>query len=511
MKLWRLFMHYCTALCFIGLSVLLPTAQAIAAAGQFNVQWANVQATNTAYISIPKDNWTEIARTNTRNGSQFDLSLLKGERWITMNQGNVGQLGMSSDQVSTIMQRFASGGSVVYARYDPNQAQLRINALRVNKTHDGFVRVYLSDFTPHHGERLRKSRYYMSASEKFWPNALGNNPFQQFRADNTDPVFYNISWEGAQVAVGLAMAYTNATIAFVSVPQTHIETETHTSGGLFSKTTTTTYKGYAKPLWFVGLPWDMQPRGRSAQICAIQYGGGSSCDDPGHIVSSGISIDSWNGGNMPANEDLLYQSSTSQSSWTVLAFALVTFALAWGAGFALTGGAGWSVGAATSTGAVSATEASALAGAAYGSIGAGTYAVSSSVLNGGGLTDVQQSYLGQTGWGQMSPAPASNDIQQGLNSAVNQRHINNGLSGSLTGTQVQYMGNCSEGWTRAECVNGGLDTGTMPRPESHAEMNETKYLKARNASCAASGLTGVALRECAAPTVNPTGGWILQP
>lgn len=506
--------HLITSICVIGSSLIIPAGQAFAAAGQYNSNWVTIHGTNTATVSIPQDNWTEIAHMDSRSGSHFDISMLRGERWVTLNQGSVGQLGLSSDQVSNLMERFPANGTVIYARYDTNAVELRINAVQVRKTPDGLTRVYIADFTPHHGERLRVGRYYMSAIERANPNALGNNPFQQFRGGYTDPVFQNISWEAAQVALGSAMAYFNATVGFLAVAQTHIETETHKSSGLFTSTVTTTYKGYAKPMWFVGLPWEMQPRGRAAQICAVQYNGGSACDDVGHIVSSGISVDSWTGGNMPVNEDLVYTHSESQSGWTILAFAVLTFALAWAGGAILTGEAGWSAGVAESAGATGTTamQAAASGGLYYGTVAGAGYAVGSSVLNGGAsLTEVQQGYLGSTGWGTATPASAPNGIQAGFNSAVTQRHITNALNSSLTGTQIQYMGNCSEGWTYAQCVAGGLNPGTMARPDSYIEMNEASYMKARYTACAGNGLTGAALRQCAAPTANPSGGWVLQP
>jgi len=60
---------------------------------------------------------------------------------------------------------------------------------------------------------------------------------------------------------------------------------------------------------------------------------------------SGVSIQAWEGGNMPATEENVYSYVHKKSSWTMLAFTILTFAVTWGLSAGLTSVIGTGLGA----------------------------------------------------------------------------------------------------------------------------------------------------------------------
>ena len=159
--------------------VALPFEDAVAAAGQFNSAWVTVPATTTQTVSVPENNWSQLSSTMFSNGTSISNSMFRGERWITFNQETAGQLGLRSDQVSSVLEKFSNTAPVIYAQYLQEKAELRIQVLQVRKTPDGHTRLYIADYTPHHGEYFKKERAFMTAAEAADPEALGHNPFQQ--------------------------------------------------------------------------------------------------------------------------------------------------------------------------------------------------------------------------------------------------------------------------------------------------------------------------------------------
>jgi hypothetical protein len=181
-----------------------------------------------------------------------------------------------------------------------------------------------------------------------------------------------------------------------------------TDSSLFSTTVTTTVQGFASPIWYVGMPMEAGwVGGETGQICANSTAGATttSCDDPAHAAIAGVMFERWKGGNMPANEDLMYQWVNSQSSWNVFFFALILAVVTFGVGFAL--------GATLMS--------SALVGAAVG--------VAYAIISGGNLTAAQQGFFGQAGNGWVQPLVASSQQQQGLMTSV----VNN-MVNPVTGT-----------------------------------------------------------------------------
>ena len=476
------------------LPIVHPVGEARAAGGQFNPRWTSAPASSTVTVRYPLDNWSLLGEIAGRGGGGFDLRMLQGERWITAGREEVGQLGLGSDVVSKLVMAFPGHAAMVFATYSPENAQLRIRVVKAERQADGRIRSYLGDFTPHHGERWAAQRHYLSPVEAADPVLAGRNPFAVFRpADETDPVFHNIGWTAAQVAVGHAMRLYNASAGFIAMTDTRWTQVVTRSGNLLRQRVDTTTQAWVRPRWFVALPVDQQPYGVQAAICTLP--GSTSCPTVEQLAQSGVSVSPWDGGNMPSPEDLLYSWTDSRSGFTVLAFALVTAAFVWvAASVAASAGAfGTAGGAGLST---------SLSPLTIGAIAGGAYAVGSTVMGGGGpVTSAQQGFLGATGSGFLEYPSTSNPHGQALAAAIAERHVNGPLGSGLRGTSELFKGQCAEGESTARCRVSHSDTGVLPRTDSYVQTNNVLSVRDIYMACARLGLQGRELRLC---TVSPT-------
>ena len=472
------------------LPIVHPVGEARAAGGQFNPRWTSAPASSTVTVRYPLDNWSLLGEIAGRGGGGFDLRMLQGERWITAGREEVGQLGLGSDVVSKLVMAFPGHAAMVFATYSPENAQLRIRVVKAERQADGRIRSYLGDFTPHHGERWAAQRHYLSPVEAADPVLAGRNPFAVFRpADETDPVFHNIGWTAAQVAVGHAMRLYNASAGFIAMTDTRWTQVVTRSGNLLRQRVDTTTQAWVRPRWFVALPVDQQPYGVQAAICTLP--GSTSCPTVEQLAQSGVSVSPWDGGNMPSPEDLLYSWTDSRSGFTVLAFALVTAAFVWvAASVAASAGLFESAFAISATGFTS----PALVGAYAG----GTYAAASTFLGGGGsLTVAQQGYLGATGAGYLEAPSLASARGIELGAIVVQRHINAPLEQSLTGVSALAIGSCRASNTNSSCRTDNKSAGLLPRPDSVVAYNVVGEMRRKYAQCAARGLRDIELRRCA--------------
>ncbi|MFN8772142.1 MAG: hypothetical protein ACK5ZQ_04115, partial [bacterium] len=473
------------------LPVLLPVSDAMAAGGQFNPRWTTWPASSTVSVRYPLDNWTVLGEIAGRGSGGFDLRMLQGERWITAGREEVGQLGLGSDAVSKLVMAFPGHAAMVFATYSPENAQLRIRVVKAERMADGRIRSYLGDFTPHHGERWAAQRHYLSPAEAADPVRAGRNPFAVFRpTDETDPVFYNIGWSAAQVAVGHAMRLYNASAGFIAMTDTRWTQVVTRSGNLLRQRVDTTTQAWVRPRWFVALPVDQQPYGTQAAICTLP--GSTSCPTLEQLAHSGVSVSQWDGGNMPSPEDLLYSWTDSQSGFTVLAFALVTAAFVWVAASAVTAYAGASsLAGQLGTSFLSPGWASALAG--------GAYSVGSTVAGGGGpLTSAQESFLGATGSGFLERPLAGDRHAAALADQVASRHVHLDVAAGLAGVRQLFEGNCARTRTAEDCSRATVSAGRVPRADTAWPQNNVVNMRQRYMECTVRGLRGPDLRVCAA-------------
>ena len=515
-----------TLVCFTITGVIAPTIAnagttvTIAPASGVTSTWASYSAQPNNWVSMPnakgygtnvswpKLNFTTIAtsqwvpdRTDV-NQASFDWQMIEGERWITNGREELGQRGVPSSQISSRINSLPKTSAYVFAAYTPENAELVIEIQKVEKSPNGQLIVSRADYTPHHGEFNRWKRDYLSPMEDADASKLGYNPFAKFRGANSDNTFHNISWEAAGVAVGLAMRASDAHIGYIASTKTRFEQSVKKSGGLLRKTVTTTIIGHAKPQWFIATPMEVQPEGGVASICAVDigattaYGSTTSCDSKYHVVTSGVSVMSWAGGNVPEIEEQLYKYVQKKSSFTVLAFTLLTFALTWGMASVLSQSFGMLAGAGGGL--------SPLSSAA---IGAGLYAGVAG-LSGAGLTTAQAGWAGSTGNGVLRPDTGSMDRhQRGLNQGIKNKQISSRVGTGLQGYKNLYSGNCPENMTGKACIAAGLDTGSMHRTDSYIESNVVRQMREAEGRCKALGLTGSALAICAAPKA---GEWTID-
>ncbi len=491
-------------ICFTSMSLIVPgTATAgtsiwIAQASGVNSSWATHAAKSSTWVSManhrgygqsvlwPKDNYTKIGEMtwardpNDPNQASMNWKMIEGERWITNGREDVGKAGISSAQMSSRIDAFPKTAAFVFAAYSPESAELVIEIQKVEKTPMGQIVVYRGDFTPHHGEIWRWKRDFLTPVEASDITRVGYNPFQNFRGANSDPIFHNCDWKCANVAIGYAMRHSDAHVAWVASDKTRFTQSTKKSGGLFKKTVTTYIDGYAKPQWFVGTAVELQPEGGMQSICVVNNGvvtsgTTSSCDRVEHMASSGISMVEWTGGNMPNTEENVYSYVNKKSSFTVIAFTILTFAVTWGLAAALSGVVGTGL----------AGAASVISPLSAGLIGAGVYA-GVAVLGGASLTTAQSGWAGTTGNGVLTPDIGSMDQhQQRLIQGVKNKQINSRVGTGLAGVKSLYSGNCAESYTSAQCKTAGLDPGAMRRPDTYIESNTTLQMREAETQCKA--------------------------
>lgn len=532
-----------TLVAFMVTSVIGPTtANAgttvdIAPASGITSNWVSWSSNTNNWISMPNlrgygtgviwprsINYQKIAESvwepdpNDPMQSRMNWKMIDGERWITNAREELGMRGVRSDEISNRIGAMPKTAAYVFAMYAPDTAELVIEVHKVEKTTDGKLVVYRGDYTPHHGEFNRWKRDYMTPAEASDPAAVGKNPFAAFcgngncsnyaTVNKADKVFRNMSWEAVGVAVGAAMKASDAHVGYIASTQTRFTQQVKKSGGAFKKKVKVTIQGFAKPQWFVATPLEVQPEGGMSSICVTStgttnaLGSTSSCDSQYHVVSSGVSIMSWSGGNMPQTEEMLYNYVYKKSSFTVLAFTILTFALTWGLASALATAIGP---VAVTSGGFAATAT--IAPLATAALGAGIYA-STAVLTGAGITDAQAGWAGSTGNGVLKPNQGTLDRHnRGLNQGIHNMQIESRVGTGLQGVQTLYKGTCPEDWTAAACRADGRDPGSMHRPDSYRESNVVLQLRAAEERCKATGLTGKALAQCAAPK---SGAWTIE-
>lgn len=489
-------------ICFTSMSLIVPgTATAgtsiwIAGASGVNSSWATHAAKSSSWVSMannrgygqsvlwPKDNYTKIgemtwARDATNpNEAAMNWKMIEGERWITNGREDIGKAGISSAQMSSRIDAFPKTAAFVFAAYSPESAELVIEMQKIEKTPLGQIVVYRGDFTPHHGEFWRWKRDFMTPVEASDITRVGYNPFQNFRGANTDPVFHDCDWKCANVAIGFAMRYSQAHVAWVASDKTRFTQRTKKSGGFIKKKVTTYIDAYAKPQWFVATAVELQPEGGMHSICVVNTGVAtngttSTCDRTEHMATSGISMVEWTGGNMPDTEEKVYSYVHSKSSFTVIAFTILTFAVTWGLAAV----------AATAIGSGAAAIGSSISALQVGLLGAGLYA-GVAVLGGASLTTAQAGWAGSTGNGVLTPDYGSMDQhQQRLVQGVKNKQINSRVGTGLAGVKSLYSGNCAESYTSAQCKAAGLNPGAMRRPDTYIESNTTLQMREAETRC----------------------------
>jgi hypothetical protein len=260
------------------------------------------------------------------------------------------------------------------------------------------------------------------------------------------------------------------------------------------------------------MPLNMSPSRNNinpATFGVICVTGATNCDAEEHVVTGLIALEPLQGGNIPEIEQQLYQNVTTNSSWTTVAFALMTAALTYGAVGMYAAAAGGGATAGSAAIGMSAAGTAANAGVLY----VGT----TQLTQGGSLVSPQKGWMGSVGWdpsgvsnGSSPGADCSNAHCAGLYAAIQRRHVNSDVldassGGNLDATNQLIQGNCDPTWTVAACRAAGLNPGTaLYRPDSYIEAKTVYSMKMRERECKRQGVTGKDLRQCISPPIrNP--------
>ncbi len=520
-------------------SLLIPTGQAFARAdpsvyqssatiGQFKPdstciaqggtvgcgyyeRFGDLEGAGLTRVTVPRDNWRFIAQMTGTGRTDSGNFMIQGEGWITHGIEGVGRLGLEPNQVAMILNRDENGNPPwVVARYFPEQAKLKIDVFKITRDAAGRQQVWVSNFTPHHGEHWRAARRYVTEAERTNVVKAGYNPFEKFRGYDDDPMFHNIGWGAAQVALSHAMQYHDSVFSLYIETTNRFSQTQSTSGNFLRKTVTTTTTGYATPKFYLAMPLNMSPARNNispSNFGVICVTGATTCDDEAHVVAAMIALEPLDGGNIPKIEQQLYYNVSTSSSWTTVAFALMTAALTYGAVGMYAAAAGG--------GATASTAAVGMSAAAAGGNAGALYAGYTQLTQGGSLVSPQQGWMGKVGWtpsgvsnGSSTGASCTNEHCAGLYAAIQQRHVNTDVldassSGSLQATNQLSQGKCDPTWTIAQCRAAGLNAGTaLYRPDSYIEAKTAYAMKMRERDCKTQGLTGKELRQCIAPPIR---------
>ena len=488
----------------IAMGLMIPAMQAQAAAGE--LAWAAPTKyvwRNTA-TGIPVQmwdaGWNTLATINLHNKSAYDVRMTNGPQWITKGLRAGGLAGLTDNQIAGALVDYANAsGAMVYGRYSPELHQLRVSVVRMFRNQGrNTLDIQERPFAPVDGRWFVQQRKFLSKNEFHRSIVAGNDPFVGMSSDYTDPVFYNIAnIETAMVIMGLASQYSGVikgVISLLAVDQTDVKQKQSSSGSWFRRTVKTEVDAYTKPQWFVGLPKDQQPGGNDPAFCVKAL---ASCDDPGHLVYSGLAWRPWTGGNMPESLDHIYHWETSSSSWTLGAFtiliAVAITALTYGAG------AGLAMAAITANvGIGTALTAGIAAGAVY--AGAGM------AQGGGGLGMTQSNVVYGNIGRNLAPAQAPNgEVQNGINNAIQNGYMAANPQNSISGVRQAYAGNCAIQYTARQCWDAGLDPGHVLRADVYGEMNGVLILRDRYDWCKGVGWSAADLNRCAAGAKDASG------
>lgn len=463
----------------------------------------NVNAGQTLPVFVPLDNWAEIAVGPYDAQHGFDPRQLQVPEWAVNNNLNAARNLPDGFDYSSRRIMLDRPYTQVWAAYDPVNATARILVQKAELGVDNRIHIYAADWTPWHGRDWMKVRAHLTNGEKMNQAREGNSPFRLFQSDPSagmmatagtpathDPLWHNISMQGVQVALGLAMQYHRANFGIIYIPDTRFEQSQSCSSGVLKKKCTTTVHGFAKPKWFLGLPKNLDSQPMEAAICVVPTAAGAGCDAPEHVAFSGISVREWTGGNLPVDEELLHNWSQTESSFSMLGIgillAVVTMGMSMALGVAGLMGGGAGVSAATAAG--------------YGAAIGGIYVGGTALATGESPLAAQPDLLGKVGDGQLRPDLGAMGAQaQGLAAAVAPKMRAGVIGATLTGASKMAYGDCRNS-PGADCA--AADPGLAMRPKSYRRQNIPRDVYEAKKMCESRGLFAQALDRCMARLEN---------
>ncbi len=487
-----------TIACFIAFVMVLAGSSGDAA------DWLTLRTTN-GPVAVPKAQFVDIAKLLPHAPSARETAPLAAPGWVTRGRQEVGMLGLDSTMTSDAIPRLRRPITLIVGRYSPQTAQLRVQALRLERRPDGAAYVSLADFTPWHGEYLRAYGRYRTLAEQT-SGAPGYNPFNAHRGDAQDPIFHRMTFAAAQVAMGLAMRTHDSVFGWLAVSDYQFKTMSTTVGGLFFRTVTWTIDGFVKPQWYLLSSRELAASNAiSAVICAdpgqvvISDPGPpavTDCDESAHRVSSGVWATVWTGGKLPSSPQRLTVSIDVPERYSVAPALVAADAVA-----LLPEGVG------------------VLENAGVLATGLNNGRPIDLTATGAGLIDLGSNWIGASPSSPGGSAPQwSGPINDGVANAIGnldptsqalffqiQRSlIDAPLSATVQAVVQLVWGQCDPSQTSARCHAQSLDAGIVPRADDLVDPVVPHLLYQQALKCAAGGLTGPALAHCTAPARSGT-------
>lgn len=405
-------------------------------------------------------------------------------------------LGLNASDIANVVTMFPSNVPYTFARYNPADMTLKIDVFKLEKVvKNGQIRagLYHASFGPSQGDYWKANRSYISPDAYKTGQSAGVNPFESFKQGGTD-LFVNISGAGAQVAIGHAMRLAGAPLGLFSVATPRMSSTTKTSGGLFTKKTTTTVFGHVKPTWYLAQPLNLLARSTTlgqASICATDPAA-ASC--PAYATAvSGVSMEEFDGGTLSAVEDTWQIDQQSKSGLSFFG-ALVLGVIG---SFAIVGVLGMAgIGAGAVAGGASAVPMGVLGslGVQVGAVGVAASAVGSvaieALLIAGAMHELGGANLGSVIGGNnlgtmfslgivsvgSGAAPPLSDYAGRINQRVAPLVTSDMTRGrtSLAGFDNTVMGNCAPGVLLSACSG---NSGMIQRTDQFIESNEVQFTR----------------------------------
>lgn len=293
----------------------------VCADGAINEACTNLRAGG-INAAMPRIQWTNES-TDIAGDVQVMLATTQGLDKNTLDGNSAATvLGLTPDKVAAMAGAFPANVPFVVGRYEPMNKILRVDVFKVEKAMvNGVMSSTLQTmvFSPAYGDYWKAMGTYLSPEQRALGASVGPNPFTAF-ATAGDDSFSNISLKGALVAVGHAQRYVGAPMSLMVVYQPKNEQYSHTSGGIFYKTTTTYVDTYALPKYYLGLSAGLQG-GLRASFCANDVTA-TTCNNS-QVASSGVSFQQMTGGNFLEDRTLVNRWSRSKGGLTGLTLFLL--------------------------------------------------------------------------------------------------------------------------------------------------------------------------------------------
>lgn len=468
---------------------------------------AAVRLENGLTVAYPKIQWTRISDAPA-SGVTSGSAIVSSPEAVTLANRSAVALGVSSNEISSAIQAFPSNVPLVFARYNPMEATLRIDLFKLEKATVGSqtrAGLYHASFSPAHGDYWKAARAYISPTDQQSGNRAGVNPFELFKGSDSS-LFYNVSLGGAQVAVGHAMRYLRAPMGVLAVASARYTQRTEKSGNAFKKKTKTIVTAHVKPAWMIAYPAQFQQRNTSlpmASFCANDPKAGTC--KAYQVATAGVVFEEFEGGTLSADEnawDVWEKTKSGLGFLAVLAIAVVlSFTIA-GAIGAMGIGAGAGAGATgAAVGGGTAAGASASAGIFGSLMTAGTGVGFSGVISAVALESAVVGSLMMLGGANLSSmmhfspsaivgdvdvvsgyleGPELDQFQAPTSAKVQPLTVSNFVTGGatldgFTDTVVGDTSSCPVGAPLSACSAGA--TGVILRHDQYIEQNQVQFLR----------------------------------